>query len=137
MSTYALIKDGQVMNTVLWDGEGDIFEGYETVKIDGLGVGIGWTYDGKKFTAPAEPPQPELTHEELVQQAEFQKQTLISQANEYIDSKQWPSKLALGRLSDADKALFNQWLDYLDELEAVDTSEAPDITWPTSPGRSS
>ncbi|VFS43914.1 phage tail fiber assembly protein [Enterobacter cancerogenus] len=44
MSTYALIKDGQVMNTVLWDGEGDIFEGYETVKIDGLSVGIGWTY---------------------------------------------------------------------------------------------
>lgn len=130
MSTYALIKDGQVMNTVLWDGEGDIFEGYETVKIDGLGVGIGWTYDGKKFTAP---PVPEPTHEELVRQAEVEKLTLINDANSYIDGNQWPSKLALGRLSDDDKALFNEWLDYLDALEAVDTSPAPDITWPLPP----
>ncbi|CZV71052.1 tail fiber assembly protein [Enterobacter hormaechei] len=130
MSTYALIKDGQVMNTVLWDGEGDIFEGYETVKIDGLGVGIGWTYDGKKFTAP---PVPEPTHEELVRQAEVEKLTLINDANSYIDGNQWPSKLALGRLSDDDKALFNEWLDYLDALKAVDTSSAADITWPEIP----
>lgn len=130
MSTYALIKDGQVMNTVLWDGEGDIFEGYETVKIDGLGVGIGWTYDGKKFTAP---PVPEPTHEELVRQAEVEKLTLINDANSYIDGNQWPSKLALGRLSDDDKALFNEWLDYLDALGAVDTSTAPNITWPVPP----
>lgn len=128
MATYALIKDGQVVNTVLWDGEGDIFEDYETVKIDGQGVGIGWTYDGKKFTAP---PQPASTPEDLIQNAELQKQYLIDQANGYIDSKQWPSKLALGRLSDADKALFNQWLDYLDALESVDPSKAPEIVWPT------
>lgn len=131
MSTYALIKDGQVVNTVVWDGEGDIFEGYETFKIDGLGVGIGWTYDGKIFTAPVEPPQPEPTHDELVQQAELQKQTLISQANEYIDSKQWPSKLALGSLKDDEKASFNKWLDYLDALESVDPSKAQEIVWPT------
>lgn len=130
---FALVKDGIVENIVIWDGEGDLFEGYKAVNIEGLGIGVGWTYDGKKFTAPAEPPQPELTHEELVQQAEFQKQTLISQANEYIDSKQWPSKLALGRLSDADKALFNQWLDYLDALDALDISAAPNIHWPENP----
>lgn len=130
MSTYALIKDGQVVNAVVWDGEGDIFEGYETVKIDGLGVGIGWTYDGKKFTAP---PVPEPTHEELVRQAEVKKQALINDANSYIDGNQWPSKLALGRLSDDDKALFNKWLDYLDALKAVDTSTAADITWPEIP----
>lgn len=130
MSTYALIKDGLVVNTVVWDGEGDIFEGYETVKINGLGVGIGWTYDGKKFTAP---PVPEPTHEELVQQAEIQKQALINNANNYIDSNQWPSKLALGRLSDEDKQSFNEWLDYLDSLESVDTSTAPGIMWPGIP----
>ncbi|MCF1329530.1 tail fiber assembly protein [Enterobacter kobei] len=130
MSTYALIKDEQVVNTVVWDGEGDIFEGYETVKIDGLGVGIGWTYDGKKFTAP---PVPEPTHEELVQQAEIQKQALINNANNYIDSNQWPSKLALGRLSDEDKQSFNEWLDYLDSLESVDTSTALGIMWPGIP----
>ncbi|CZW83554.1 MULTISPECIES: tail fiber assembly protein [Enterobacter] len=130
MSIYALIKDGQVVNTVVWDGEGNIFEGYETVNIDGLGVGIGWSYDGKEFKAP---PEPEPTHEELVEQAENQKQSLINDANNYIDSNQWPSKLALGRLSDEDKQSFNEWLDYMDALEAVDTSTAPDITWPEIP----
>ncbi|TYF69287.1 phage tail protein, partial [Enterobacter hormaechei] len=35
--------------------------------------------------------------------------------------------------SDDDKALFNEWLDYLDALKAVDTSSAADITWPEIP----
>ncbi|WP_275219723.1 tail fiber assembly protein, partial [Citrobacter freundii] len=28
---------------------------------------------------------------------------------------------------------YNAWLDYLDALEAVDTSTAPDITWAQVP----
>ena len=30
-------------------------------------------------------------------------------------------------------AQYNLWLDYLDALEAVNTSTAPDITWPQQP----
>lgn len=130
---YALVKDGVVENIVLWDGEGDLFEDCVAVNIEGLSVGVGWTYDGKNFIAPVEPPPPPLSHDGLVEQAEFQKQTLIIQANEYIDSRQWPSKLALGRLNDDDKAQFNEWLDYLDALEAVDPTLAPDIAWPEMP----
>lgn len=130
MATYAIIEDSIVVNVVLWDGEDDTFDNENTVKIDGIDAGIGWSYDGKKFTPP---PQPAPTPEDLIQQAELQKQYLIDQANGYIDSKQWPSKLALGRLSDADKVLFNQWLDYLDALEAVDTSMAPEVVWPEMP----
>lgn len=130
---YALVKDGIVENVVIWNGNGDLFDGFETVNIDGQSAGIGWAYDGSIFTAPAESPQPELTHGELVQQAELQKQMLISQANDYIDSKQWPSKLAFGRLSDADKALFNEWLDYLDALDTVDISAALGAHWPEKP----
>jgi hypothetical protein len=62
------------------------------VNLEGLTAGIGWTYDGEKFSAP---PEPEPTHDELVQKAEIHKQALISDANNYIDSNQWPSKLAL------------------------------------------
>ncbi|HIG0354641.1 TPA: tail fiber assembly protein, partial [Enterobacter asburiae] len=32
-----------------------------------------------------------------------------------------------------DLTQYNLWLDYLDALEAVDTSSAPNIGWPTSP----
>lgn len=31
-------------------------------------------------------------------------------------------------------AQYNLWLDYLDALDAVKTTSAPDIKWPTPPG---
>ncbi|WP_228350984.1 MULTISPECIES: tail fiber assembly protein [Limnobaculum] len=65
--------------------------------------------------------------------AEAEKQRLTDEASTYINTQQWPSKLALGRLSEADKVKFNLWLDYLDILNAIDTSQAPNIEWPKSP----
>ena len=76
---------------------------------------------------------PPLTQEQLVAIADAEKQSLIDQANEYINSKQWPGKAAMGRLKEAEKAQYNAWLDCLDALEAIDTSSAPDIKWPTLP----
>ena len=76
---------------------------------------------------------PPPSHEELIQQAESERQLLLNQANEYMNSKQWPGKVAIGRLKDEELALYNLWLDYLDALELVDTSSAPDIEWPTPP----
>ncbi|EGT4267291.1 tail fiber assembly protein [Cronobacter sakazakii] len=76
---------------------------------------------------------PPPTHEEQIAAAELQKQRLINQANEYMNSKQWPGKAAMGRLKDAEKAQYNMWLDYLDALEAVDTFSASDINWPVPP----
>ena len=51
----------------------------------------------------------------------------------YLRRGQGPSKLALGRLSDEEKLIFSEWLDYLDAVNAVNTSTAPDIEWPTPP----
>ncbi|AIR07182.1 hypothetical protein JT31_21985 [Cedecea neteri] len=76
---------------------------------------------------------PPATHEELVAIANAQKQLLIDQANAYMNSRQWPGKAAMKRLSSDDFAKYNLWLDYLDALEAVDTTSAPDIQWPTLP----
>ncbi|HHR5464429.1 TPA: tail fiber assembly protein [Salmonella enterica subsp. enterica] len=73
-------------------------------------------------------------HAALVASAEAQKQLLIAQANDYINSRQWPGKAAIGRLKGDELVQYNAWLDYLDALEAVDTSSAPDISWPTPPG---
>ncbi|HCN8307127.1 TPA: tail fiber assembly protein, partial [Escherichia coli] len=42
-------------------------------------------------------------------------------------------KAAMGRLKDAEKVQYNAWLDYLDALELVDTTSAPDIEWPEKP----
>ncbi|HAH9739632.1 TPA: tail fiber assembly protein [Escherichia coli] len=76
---------------------------------------------------------PPPTHEEQIAAAELEKQQLINQVNEYINSKQWPGKAAIGRLKGEELVQYNLWLDYLDALELVDTSGAPDIEWPTPP----
>ncbi|END1034094.1 tail fiber assembly protein [Citrobacter amalonaticus] len=76
---------------------------------------------------------PPMAPEEAILLATAQKQNLIDNANEYMNSKQWPGKAAIGRLKGDELAQYNLWLDYLDTLELVDTSGAPDIEWPTSP----
>ncbi|KFD25575.1 tail fiber assembly protein [Yokenella regensburgei] len=76
---------------------------------------------------------PPPTHEELVITAETEKQNRIAQANDYMNSRQWPGKAAVGRLKGDELAQYNLWLDYLDALEAVKTTSAPDIKWPTPP----
>ena len=76
---------------------------------------------------------PTPTPDELVAAAIAEKQSRIDQANAYMNSKQWPGKAAIGRLKGDGLTQYNLWLDYLDALEAVDTSSAPDINWPVPP----
>ncbi|MHA6679861.1 tail fiber assembly protein [Enterobacter cloacae] len=78
---------------------------------------------------------PPISKEEAIAAGETTKQGLIEQANEYMNSKQWPGKAAIGRLKGDDLARYSEWLDYLDALEAVNTSRAPDIDWPISPSQ--
>jgi hypothetical protein len=65
--------------------------------------------------------------------ANAEKELRLAAANTFICEQNWGSKLTLGRLSDEGKALFNKWLDYTDALEALDTSTAPDVSWPEAP----
>ena len=87
---------------------------------------------GSKDGMPAWVDAPPPTHEESVAAAEAQKQQLIDQANAYMNSKQWPGKAAMGRLTNTERAQYSAWLDYLDELEAVNSADAPD-KWPPMP----
>lgn len=92
---------------------------------------------GKQFGAinsrPAWVDIPPPTHEELVATAEREKKLRIVTVNDFISSKQWPGKAAIGRLKGDELAQYNLWLDYLDALEAVDISSAPGIKWPVPP----
>lgn len=58
MNRYAIISDGVVVNIVSWDGNGDIFSGYETINIDDVQAGIGWMYIDGKFEDPDAPTPP-------------------------------------------------------------------------------
>ena len=68
---YALIENGIVVNTVLWDGETDWSppDGQSAVQSDTAGVG--WTYSGDVFTPPVAPtpPAPTLAQAQAAQVA--------------------------------------------------------------------
>lgn len=66
-----------------------------------------------------------------VEAAEQQKAALLLEAQATISL--WQTELQLGIISDEDKASLIVWMNYIKAVQAVDTSKAPDITWPTSP----
>lgn len=74
---------------------------------------------------------PPLPKEQQIAEAEKKRAFLISEVES--ETAMLRAKLALGRIKEAEKMLLNAWLDYLDELEAVDVSTAPDIIWPVKP----
>lgn len=85
---------------------------------------------GGKWTA-----DPDAQHAFDVVSAESRQQLLITEANAHMNGKQWPGKAAIGRLRGDELVQYGLWLDYLDSLEAVDTSSAPAITWPVPPSQ--
>ncbi|EJK7984194.1 tail fiber assembly protein [Citrobacter koseri] len=105
----------------------DLFIQYTSTPPDGKERGV--DSDGM----PCWVDLPEPTTEELIAAAESKRQQLINEANTCINNKQWPGKAAIGRLKGEELSQYNLWLDYLDALEAVDTSSAPDINWPVPP----
>ncbi|MEB0952027.1 tail fiber assembly protein [Citrobacter sedlakii] len=86
-------------------------------------------WDGEKWVTDKE-----AQYAAEIEAAEAEKHARINQANDYMNSKQWPGKAAIGRLKGDELAQYNLWLDYLDALEAVDTSSAPNTKLPIPPG---
>ncbi|EJX3046765.1 tail fiber assembly protein [Escherichia coli] len=84
---------------------------------------------------PCWEPLPPLTKGEMQENAEIEKQKRIFEANDYMNSKQWLGKAVLGRLKDTEKVQYNSWLDYLDVLEGIDTSNPINLVWPTEPAK--
>ncbi|MEQ0244315.1 tail fiber assembly protein [Klebsiella sp. CN_Kp084] len=70
-------------------------------------------------------------HANEIAVAEQQKQALLSEARQQITG--WQTELQLGIISDDDKARLISWMNYIKAVQAVDTSKAPDISWPELP----
>ncbi|EBF8129056.1 TPA: tail fiber assembly protein [Salmonella enterica] len=63
--------------------------------------------------------------------AEQKKSALLAEAQNTISL--WQTELQLGIISDDDKASLIMWMKYIQVLNAVDASTAPDIEWPVKP----
>lgn len=58
---------------------------------------------------------------------------LISSAN--TKTQIWQTQLMLGIITDADKTTLTEWMKYVQAVQAIDTSSAPDISWPSPPSK--
>lgn len=73
-----------------------------------------------------------LPEPDYVAIAENEKQALIDNATTAIVV--WQTKLMMGRkLTDKETSSLNAWMDYIDELNATDTSTAPNVFFPEKP----
>lgn len=69
--------------------------------------------------------------ESHVAAAQQKQNSLLAEAQNTISF--WQTGLQLGIISDDDKASLITWMKYIQALNAVDTSTAPDIEWPVKP----
>jgi len=74
---------------------------------------------------------PPPSKDEQIAAAEEQKKALLLEAQTTISL--WQTELQLDIISDEDKASLIAWMKYIKAVQAVDTSKAPDITWPDKP----
>ena len=129
MANYAVIENGMVVNVIVWDGAAGLGDGDQMIIETVDGCGIGWTYAGGEFIPP---PVADQDPAELIANADAEKQNRLSYATNKIVV--WQTKLLMGRtLTDSESAKLNAWMDYIDAVQAIDTSTAPDIEWPVSP----
>lgn len=75
--------------------------------------------------------QPAPSPMQLIKEAELRRQQLLSTAN--ILTADWRTELALGLINDEDKARLIEWMQYIKAVKAIDTSSAPNISWPEKP----
>lgn len=128
---YPLDKKVDYVNVGLWPEVG--------IEVDeGLFIEFQYPPPGKKRISGADgmpvwDDLPPPTQDEMIAQAIAKKASKIAEANAYMNEKQWSGKAALDRIKEDEKLQYSLWLDYLDELEAVDISTASDITWPRQP----
>lgn len=127
-NNYAVINDNVVTSIIVWDGVAQIdMGGVELVPV-GEECIVGSSYLGGDFTYPA---PPEKTYAELVAQADSQKAALRTQADAVIAPLQ--DATDLGMATPEETAQLTEWKTYRVQLNRVDTSTAPDITWPDTP----
>ncbi|ECC3352299.1 tail fiber assembly protein [Salmonella enterica subsp. enterica] len=122
------------------DHRGEIV--YSTDTGEAVAVNVPGDYpEGTTTLAPATPydtwngsewvTDTEALHAADVEAAEQQKAALLLEAKATISL--WQTELQLGIISDEDKASLIAWMNYIKAVQAVDTSKAPDITWPCVP----
>lgn len=148
MAKYAIIKDGYVTNVVEWDGTGDIFGNSTTLalsdtvsaKIDDAvvsGVVYAKPTDGFEYEFNSTSLAWEITAAGQTAKTAAEVAEAASTQTELLNAAQstislWQSELLLGTIGNSDKTLLTNWIAYIKDLQAIDTTSLP-VTWPDVP----
>ena len=143
---YAVIKDGQVVNVIFWDGVDEAPEPVEgepayvpfRERFDGAAlfelpddsiVAPGWTYDGSKFIAPEVPPMPPMT----AVQATAERDRLMAYATTQIAPLQ--DAVDMEEATPAEVAALTAWKKYRLAVSRTSTSAGwpGAVEWPPLP----
>lgn len=73
----------------------------------------------------------EAKHQAEIAEAEAKKSALLSEADAV--TADWRTELALGIISDQDRAKLIEWMAYIKAIKAVDTGMAPNVLFPKKP----
>lgn len=84
------------------------------------------SWDGKKWVTDTD-----ALRAADVAEAARHKAELISQANSMTQA--WQTQLSLGIITETDRASLTVWMMYIQMVQTVDVSTAPDISWPQEP----
>jgi hypothetical protein len=129
---YAVVVNGVVVNTIIWDGESDwvALEG-EAVFADSS-VSIGYLYaDGKFTTPPLTAEETDIANKIKIQNNVTTKSSLMDSATQTIGTLQ--DAVDLEMATDAETAALPLWKKYRVLLSRIDTSTTDDIVWPVMP----
>nr|WP_310616921.1 hypothetical protein [Pantoea cypripedii] len=137
MGNYALIKNGNVENVVVWDGEGTLFDDYSICEIkDGEIVGPGFSADQDssgnwEFTAPVVVVTPEeqaLINLQKAQTEYGRASDKITALNQQIEDEDFT-----GTTEDAVKSSLSGWTTYRKALRAYNAAADGSAALPAAP----
>lgn len=140
MNTYALVKEGKVVNTIVWDGpnsaelidfgDGVVYE--EIPDASGNTPSIGWLLENGKFTPP---PLTEAEVEAAKQAAIYSniatKDSLMNDSTQKISVLQ--DAVDLEMATDEEKITLQAWKKYRVILSRLNADTDGDINWPEKP----
>ncbi len=116
----AITKDAPTLNP----------EGYSVVEVPDITANRRADDSGKWMFKDGAVIKRIYSEEEQRLQVENQKQKLLQQARE--KTQFWQTQLTLGIITDSDRQQLMNWMRYVQQIEATDTSELP-VTFPEQP----
>lgn len=132
---YAIIKDGNVVNTIIWDGKpySGIDSSLQPILIEeDVVAGVGYSYkDGVFSPPPLSEEEKELQEQLDIEASAEMKNALMAYSSNKIGVLTDAADLGLSTPEEAQELVM--WKKYRILLNRVDISSSSSIQWPLSP----